>query len=52
MKSKKKKQLKAIYNNRDPHPLEKSMRKYLDWFKPEEKLQLYKNKKSLSINLV
>lgn len=47
-----KRRLKAINDSRDPHSLTSFVRKHLDWFEPEEKLWLYGDKKSLSIDSV
>ena len=48
----KKRQLKAVYNNKDLYSLTRFVKKYLYWFKPEVKLWLYKNKKGLDIYLI
>lgn len=48
----KRKRLKAIYDNKDPHLLTSFVWKHLDWFEPEENLWLYGDKKGLKIDSV
>ena len=47
-----KRRLKAVYDNRDPHSLTRFVRKHLDWFEPEGELWLYGDKKGLDIDSV
>ena len=48
----KRRRLKAIYDNKDPHSLTRFVWKHLDWFEPEENLWLYGDKKGLKIDSV